>query len=272
VHDARERHEVQVRKKAGRPLDPIAKPVGELRMIGKEPSVEEIVRQAMDRQGMVGRPSTAIPFAGEMREILKTEPDLPAVARAPQGIHGRQEPVLPARLDGAAATGRSRGPHRGDSVRTPTARLRPRGGEIRGRPKGEDPLLRPASEGVAVIGGDDHPGRTTGGAEADPPGPLAVGGDRLPSDPERFGRALRHRPRAHPPSVRDEPGRAAHGGDPRPRAGARAGHLPARSLGSERQPATRPSAQARVPRHASRDSLRGPALERGGNRPFRTVQ
>lgn len=83
MYDAMKRHEVQVLKKAGLTMDQIAKQAGVSRrtvaVIGKEPSVEEIVRQAMDREGKVGRPSTAIPFAGEVQEIFKTEPNLPTV-------------------------------------------------------------------------------------------------------------------------------------------------------------------------------------------------
>lgn len=83
MYDAMKRHEVQVLKKAGLTMDQIAKQVGVSRrtvaVIGKEPSVEEIVRPALEREGKVGRPSTAIPFVGEVQEIFKTEPNLPTV-------------------------------------------------------------------------------------------------------------------------------------------------------------------------------------------------
>jgi len=74
---------VQVLKKAGLTLDEIAKQTGMSRRsvaaIAKEPSVEELVRKALDRDGKVGRPSTAFPFAADVQEIFKTDPDLPTV-------------------------------------------------------------------------------------------------------------------------------------------------------------------------------------------------
>jgi len=70
-------------KKAGLTLDEIAKQTGMSRRsvaaIAKEPSVEELVRKALDRDGKVGRPSTAFPFAADVQEIFKTDPDLPTV-------------------------------------------------------------------------------------------------------------------------------------------------------------------------------------------------
>jgi len=83
VYDAMKRHEVQVLKKAGLTMDQIAKQTGMSRrsvaVIAKEPSVEELVRKSLDRDGKVGRPSTALPFAAEVQEIFKTDPDLPTV-------------------------------------------------------------------------------------------------------------------------------------------------------------------------------------------------
>lgn len=83
MYDAMKRHEVQVLKKAGLTLDQIAKQTGMSRrsvaVIAKEPSVEELVRQSLDRDGKVGRPSTALPFAAEVQEIFKSDPDLPTV-------------------------------------------------------------------------------------------------------------------------------------------------------------------------------------------------
>jgi transposase len=83
VYDAMKRHEVQVLKKAGLTLDQIAKHAGMSRrsvaVIAKEPSVEELVRRSLDREGKVGRPSVATPFSAEVQEIFKTDPDLPTV-------------------------------------------------------------------------------------------------------------------------------------------------------------------------------------------------
>jgi len=84
VYDAMKRHEVQVLKKAGLTMDQIAKQTGLSRrsvaVIAKEPSVEKLLRKSLDRRdGKVGRPSTALPFAAEVQEIFKADPDLPTV-------------------------------------------------------------------------------------------------------------------------------------------------------------------------------------------------
>lgn len=77
------RHEVQVLRKAGFTRNEIAKQSGVSRRcvtnILKEPLVEELVRKAAASGGKVGRPSIALPFASELQELFKTEPELPTI-------------------------------------------------------------------------------------------------------------------------------------------------------------------------------------------------